>query len=325
MLAADIAGYTRLMERDEAAVVAAWRRARAEVIDPLITAHRGRIVKLTGDGFLAEFPTAESAVKAALAMQAAFEALFGAEHSASRVAFRIGVNLGDIWVDADDIYGAGVNVAARLEALAEPGGICISGAVRDAIKHKLAVQYDDMGLQTVKNVAEPIRAWRVRAAVAPPVRVPLAEAPESARGRRHVVGYLATAVFAAAIATGAYWLASRDPDARWLAEEALPRIEEALAVADWETAYELAKQAEARVPESPELAELWPRIAWRVTIPSDPPGATVFLQAYDATDDRWLELGKTPLENIRIPYGLSRLRFELSGHRTLSARWAAHI
>ena len=322
VLAADIAGYTRLMERDEAGVVAAWRRARDEIIDPTVTQHRGRVVKLTGDGFLAEFSTAESAVKAALAMQRAFAAMFAHGPVESRVAFRMGVNLGDVWVDAADIYGAGVNVAARLEALAEPGSLCISGSVYDAIKHKIAARYEDLGQKTVKNVAEPIRVWRVQ--------VPVAAAeiqPESApRARRGVGGYAVTAALAAAVAAGAYWLVSRDPDARWLAEEAIPAIEAHLAEADWESAYKVAKEAEARVPDSPEIAELWTRISWRVTIPSDPPGATVFRQAYDTAGDDWEELGRTPLENIRIPYGLSRLRFELPGYRPLvRALGGAHL
>ncbi|HEY3517055.1 MAG TPA: adenylate/guanylate cyclase domain-containing protein [Gammaproteobacteria bacterium] len=163
ILAADIAGYTRLMELDEARVVEGWRRARGDVIDPTVARHRGRIVKLTGDGFLAEFSTAESAVKAALDMQAAFAALFADSPAQQRIAFRMGVNIGDIWVDAEDIYGAGVNVAARLESLARPGGICISGSVHDAVKHKVAARYEPMGPQRVKNVKEPILAWHIAA------------------------------------------------------------------------------------------------------------------------------------------------------------------
>jgi adenylate cyclase len=181
ILAADIAGYTRLMELDEARVVEGWRRARAEVIDPTIARHRGRIVKLTGDGFLAEFSTAESAVKAALDMQAAFAALFADSPAQQRIAFRMGVNIGDIWVDAEDIYGAGVNVAARLESLAQPGGICLSGSVHDAVKHKVAARYEPMGPQRVKNVKEPILAWRIGASEAGSAA---ARAPRTA-SRRH--------------------------------------------------------------------------------------------------------------------------------------------
>ena len=138
ILAADIASYTYLKELDEIGVVEAWRRACSTVIDPTVARHQGRIVKLTGGGFLAEFPTVESVVKAALSMQDAFATMFADAAPGRRVAFRMGVNVGDVWVDSDDIYGAGVNVAARLQSLAEPGGICISGAVRDAVKHKVA-------------------------------------------------------------------------------------------------------------------------------------------------------------------------------------------
>jgi adenylate cyclase len=161
ILAADIAGYTRLMELDEAGTVAGWRRARAEVIDPTIERHHGRIVKLTGDGFLAEFSTVESAVRAALDMQQQLAAMFEDTPSTRRVAFRMGVNIDDVWVDSQDVYGAGVNVAARLEGLAVPGGVCVTDAVREAIKHKIIASYVDIGMRRVKNVAEPVRVWRV--------------------------------------------------------------------------------------------------------------------------------------------------------------------
>ena len=187
ILAADIADYTRLMELDEAGVVDAWRRAREQVIDPTVVRYRGRIVKLTGDGFLAEFSTAESAVKAALEMQTAFAALFGDLPIERRVAFRMGVNIGDIWVDAEDIYGAGVNIAARLEGLAERGGLCISGAVYDAVKHKIAARYESMGPQTVKHVSEPILVWRARSVPAAGVHDPQATHQRSSTAGREGV------------------------------------------------------------------------------------------------------------------------------------------
>lgn len=161
ILAADVAGYTRLMELDETGTVAAWRRARSEVIDPTIEQQHGRIIKLTGDGFLAEFSTVESAVRAALRMQELLASMFRSVPSDRRVAFRMGVNIGDVWVDAEDVYGTGVNVAARLEGLAPPGGICVSDAVHEAVKHNVAAAYVDGGLQRVKNVAEPVRVWHV--------------------------------------------------------------------------------------------------------------------------------------------------------------------
>src|SRR6185503_3703680 len=171
ILAADIAGYTRLMELDEAGTVAAWRRARAEIIDPTVAHNGGRIVKLTGDGFLAEFSTVESAVRAALAMQEALTTVFAAQPADRRVAFRMGVDIGDIWVDDEDVYGTGVNIAARLEALATPGALCISDAVHAAVKHKIHAHYEDLGPQRVKNVAGAVHVWRASLAAPPrPVR-----------------------------------------------------------------------------------------------------------------------------------------------------------
>jgi adenylate cyclase len=149
------------MELDETGTVAAWRRARTEVIDPLIEQHHGRIVKLTGDGFLAEFSTVESAVRAALDMQQTLATMFTDLPSTRRIAFRMGVNIDDVWVDTQDVYGAGVNIAARLEGLAVPGGVCITDAVHEAIKHKIVASYVDIGMRRVKNVAEPVRVWRI--------------------------------------------------------------------------------------------------------------------------------------------------------------------
>ena len=152
IVAADVAGYTRLMEQDTDGTVAAWHSARTEVIDPTIASHSGRIVKHTGDGFLAEFPTAPDAVGCAVTMQK--------ELAASSLAFRMGINLGDIVDDGEDIHGEGVNVAARLEGLAEPGGICISGMVFDMVRNRIDARFEDMGEQTVKHVTAPVRVWR---------------------------------------------------------------------------------------------------------------------------------------------------------------------
>ncbi|MEM7442236.1 MAG: adenylate/guanylate cyclase domain-containing protein [Pseudomonadota bacterium] len=152
ILAADVAGYTRLMERDTDATMAAWWQARDGVIDPTIAAHEGRIVKLTGDGFLVEFRNVQDAVDCAVALQ---EGLVD-----NPLKFRMGVNLGDIVVDARDIYGEGVNIAARLEGLAPPRGICISGLVYETIRNQTSHAFLDEGEHTVKNVSTPIRVWR---------------------------------------------------------------------------------------------------------------------------------------------------------------------
>lgn len=194
ILAADIAGYTRLMELDEAGTVAAWRTARAEIIDPTIARNNGRIVKLTGDGFLAEFSTAESAVRAALAMQEELTAAFAAQPADRRVAFRMGVDIGDIWVDAEDVYGTGVNIAARLEALASPGALCISDAVHAAVKHKIHAHYRDVGQQRVKNVGAPVHVWRVSTV---PQAAPVRSKPSELR--RPAIALAALIAMAAAV------------------------------------------------------------------------------------------------------------------------------
>jgi predicted esterase len=132
-----------------------------------------------------------------------------------------------------------------------------------------------------------------------------------------VASYVITAVLAAGIGAGAFWYLSRDADSDWLEDEAIPKIESYIAAGDMEGALAATREAEARVGNDPALVELWPRFSWRVAIPSDPPGATVWRRAYDAPESAWEELGVTPLENVRIPIGLSRLRFELDGHLPL--------
>ena len=154
VLAADVAGYTRLMEEDTDGTVAAWTAARDEVIDPTVAGHSGRVVKLTGDGFLVEFPTVQDAVKCAIALQDGL--------TDSSLNFRMGVNLGDIVDDGRDIHGEGVNVAARLEALADEGGICISGMVYESIRNRIDVTYEDLGDKEVKHVSAPVRVYAIR-------------------------------------------------------------------------------------------------------------------------------------------------------------------
>ncbi len=154
ILAADVVGYSRLMGEDEAGTLAALRAHRAEVFDPVIAKRGGRLVKLMGDGALVEFPSVVEAVEAALAIQRQIAAGDG------RILLRIGINLGDVIIDGDDIYGDGVNVAARLEALAEPGGICISSIVHESIGNRIEAEFADTGEHEVKNIARPIHVWR---------------------------------------------------------------------------------------------------------------------------------------------------------------------
>jgi TolB-like protein/class 3 adenylate cyclase len=162
ILAADVAGYSRLMGVDEEGTLAALKAIRRELGDPKIAEHRGRIVKTTGDGLLGEFASVVDAVRYAVEIQRAMAARNADVPAERRIEFRIGINLGDIIIDEGDIYGDGVNVAARLEALAEPGGICLGGSAHEQVRDKLDLAFEDLGEQQVKNIARPVRVYRVR-------------------------------------------------------------------------------------------------------------------------------------------------------------------
>jgi len=178
ILAADVAGYSRLMEADEEETLARLKAHRRELVDPRIDEHRGRIVKTTGDGLLAEFASVVDAVRCAAEFQRGMAKRNADVPPDRRIEFRVGINLGDIIIDESDIFGDGVNVAARLEALAQPGGICVSRMVRDQVRDKLDLAFEDMGEQQVKNITRPVRAYRVVTEAG--VRVAAAAAP----GRR---------------------------------------------------------------------------------------------------------------------------------------------
>src|SRR5438046_5409498 len=180
VLAAYVAGYSRLMGADEEGTLAALKVLRREVADPKIREHRGRIVNTTGDGLLSEFASVVDAVRCAVEVQREMAARNANVPAERRIDFRIGVNLGDIIIDENDIFGDGVNVAARLEALAEPGGICVSRVVRDQVCDKLAISFEDMGEQQGKNIARPVRAYRIlfaERASAPSIRPETAPRP----------------------------------------------------------------------------------------------------------------------------------------------------
>jgi adenylate cyclase len=164
ILAADVAGYSRLMGADEEGTLNRLKAHRRQLVDPKIREYHGRIVKTTGDGMLVEFSSVVDAVRCAVETQRAMVDRNAEISEEKRITFRIGVNLGDVIADGDDIYGDGVNIAARLEALAEPGGICISRTVRDHIGDRLPYPFDDIGEQSVKNIAQPVHAFAMNAA-----------------------------------------------------------------------------------------------------------------------------------------------------------------
>ena len=205
ILAADVAGSSRLMEADEEGTLERLKALRREVIDPKIKEHRGRIVKTTGDGLLAEFASVVDAVRCAAEVQRGMLDRETDLLDERRIRFRIGINLGDQIAEGGDIFGDGVNVAARLEGLAAPGGTCISGTVRDHIGDRLPYAFDDMGEQSVKNITRPVRVYALsledRLASSEPIATP-----------RHRVTGIAiglAAVVALVIAAGAWWLGRR--------------------------------------------------------------------------------------------------------------------
>jgi class 3 adenylate cyclase/TolB-like protein len=162
ILAADVAGYSRLMGADEEGTHERLKAHLRDLVEPKIKEHRGRVVKNTGDGLLAEFASVVDAVRCAVEIQRGMADREPEVPEKRRIRFRMGINLGDVIAENDDIFGDGVNVAARLEALAEPGGICISRTVRDHIRDKLPYPFDDMGEQSVKNIARPVRVYALR-------------------------------------------------------------------------------------------------------------------------------------------------------------------
>jgi adenylate cyclase len=162
ILAADVAGYSRLIGADEEGTLNRLKSVRAEVIDPKIAEHHGRLVKTTGDGLLIEFGSVVDALRCAVEVEQEMARRNSGVAEAERIEFRIGVHQGDIVIESGDILGDGVNVAARLEGLAEPGGICVSARVQEDVAGKLDLIFDDLGEQALKNIARPIRVFRIR-------------------------------------------------------------------------------------------------------------------------------------------------------------------
>jgi adenylate cyclase len=178
IVSADVVGYSRMMGRDESGTLAALKAVRLDLTDPAIAVHGGRIVKTTGDGLLLEFPSVVDAVRCVVEVQTAMAARNADIPEERRIVFRVGVNLGDVIIEGDDIFGDGVNVAARLQEIAEPGGACISSRVHEDVRDRLDVAFEDAGEQSLKNIARPLRVYRWRlastagSAAQPPTRAP---------------------------------------------------------------------------------------------------------------------------------------------------------
>src|SRR5271170_4443137 len=172
ILAADVAGYSRLMGADEEGTLERLKALRRELLDPKIADHHGRIVKTTGDGLLVEFASVVDAVRCAVVVQQAMPERNTGVAADNRIELRIGINLGDEIVEGDDLDGDGVNIAARIEALADVGGVFVSNTVHDQVRDRLPFVFEDLGEQQVKNIARPVRVYRVRAVGASAKRAP---------------------------------------------------------------------------------------------------------------------------------------------------------
>ena len=204
ILAADVAGYSRMMSEDEEATLRTLKAHRT-VVDGLIARHEGRIFNTAGDSVVAEFGSAVEAVRCAITIQDELRVRNAELEESRRMQFRIGLNVGDVLVDGTNLYGDGVNVAARLESIAQPGGICISGSVFALVKNKLSYGFEDIGPQTVKNIPEPVSAFRLLPGAAPVS--PAAGAATALRRRSRALPIAAGAVaLTAAIAAGSYFL-----------------------------------------------------------------------------------------------------------------------
>jgi adenylate cyclase len=210
IVAVDVVGYSRLMGADEVGTLRALGAQRRELVDPTIAARRGRIVKTTGDGLLVEFPSAVEAVACAISIQQRIALRNKGVAQDKRLIFRIGINVGDIISEGGDIFGDGVNVAARLESLCEPGGLCISRAVRDQVRDKLPVTFDDLGEQQVKNIVRPVRAFGLSAeAITATPELPSQETAPGGRSRLWVIPVLIAVILAAGGAT--WWIVRAPP------------------------------------------------------------------------------------------------------------------
>lgn len=212
IVSADVVGYSLLMGRDESATLSALKAHRRELIDPKIAEYDGRIVKTTGDGLLLEFASVVDAVRCAVDVQRGIAERNAGVAPDKRIEFRIGINVGDIIIDDGDIFGDGVNVAARLETLAEPGGICVSRAVRDQVLDKLSFAFEALGAQEVKNIVRPVEVYRVALGSEAATAVVRGAAQRATRTSARSSRRAWVLVSVAAIGTGvAAWTANKIP------------------------------------------------------------------------------------------------------------------
>jgi len=251
ILAADVVGFSRMMGEDETGTLERLKAMRRDVLDPKITEYGGRIVKLMGDGALVEFPSAVDAVEYAIDTQQILSGLNKILPEQSRIEFRMGINLGDVIVEGDDIYGDGVNIAARLESIAETGGICVSAMVYEGVRGKLAVEFSDMGDQSLNNIAAPVHVYNVQL---------------SARERTDDTGIASEALFRRpAVAVLPFENMSGDPDQEYFADGLTEDIITALSL--WRSFPVIARNSTAAYKgQSPDIRKVGEELGARYVI-----------------------------------------------------------
>jgi class 3 adenylate cyclase len=270
ILMADIVGYSRMMEANEERTLRVFRGHR-EVFDAMLAQHRGRIFNTAGDAVLAEFPSAVEAVRCATEIQSALRTRNDHLAPDERMQFRIGINLGDVIVQGTDLLGDGVNVAARIQTAAEPGGVCVSGSVYDQIRNKLSLGFHAMGERTFKNISQPVRVFSIGEEAGEAAHAPAAPASQSspppapAAPRSRPVGAIAAAVAAVAVAAAAGWWYVQDRETKAAeaaraaeatkAAEALAAADAARRKAEEEAAARVAAEREARLEAELEAAQ----------------------------------------------------------------------
>jgi adenylate cyclase len=233
ILAADVAGYSRLMGADEEGTLESLKALRRELVDPKIAEHHGRIVKTTGDGLLVEFASVVDAVRCAVAVQQAMPERNTGVEAGNRIELRIGINLGDVIVEGDDLYGDGVNIAARIEALADAGGVFVSNTVHDHVRDRLPFQFEDLGEQQVKNIARPVRVYRVRPEAPLPSPPPQAGEGSAHRARVGAAGEPLPLPDKPSIAVLPFANMSGDPEQEYFVDGMVEEIITALSRIRW--------------------------------------------------------------------------------------------
>ncbi len=310
----DIVGYTALMGEDEPKALQLLQKNR-ELLKPIIEQFHGEWLKEIGDGTLSSFNSAVEAVNCALAIQHVLR-------DDPDLILRIGIHVGDVVFEGGDVFGDGVNVASRIEPLAEPGGICVSGRVYDDIQNKPDIETIFLGEKALKHVKRPIKVYALtgEGLPAPTAGSGAVESDQPAaidRGRHYAMyGGSVLAVVLAFLVYGLYFKIGSS-DIRWARNEAIPKLISLVEAGEYQTGYLLAKEVEQILPADSIITKFLPRATTKVNISSDPLGAEIYWKPYRSKEVDWNYFGQTPLESVKFPKGAAEIIFVLEGYDTL--------